>query len=640
MRNIGIVAHVDAGKTSLTEQILYISGQTRKKGSVDDGTTQTDWMPIERQRGISVRSASVFLQWKGIGINLIDTPGHVDFAGEVERSLSVLDGAVLVVSAAEGIQAQTELLWEALETMKVPTLLFVNKIDRPGCEISAIKAGLQALTGSRCLFLQSVMGEGSRECSPVPRKLDELTEDLAELDDEIMEYYLDGKMCTESFLRQKISFLSSRAEAFPVLFGSMAVGVGVEELLDELIEDIPENGREDAPLSGIVYQIEHDKTMGKVAHIRLFGGRLNNRDEVLLPCGGPPQKITQIRKCSGSRQIDVGTLRAGDMGAVYGLSKVKVGDLIGEQLEKKGYSLAAALLKVQVIPQKSEELSSLVHALRELEEEDPLLSVDWEKEDREVHIRITGMIQLEVIASLLRERYQLEVSFSPPSVIYKETPSATGIGFAAYTMPKPCWAVVKFEISPLPRGSGLVYRADVPNDKLFYRYQAHIEASLRESLRQGLYGWEVTDLSVRLIDGEHHIVHTHPLDFFVATPMALMNGLKETGTTLLEPMEKARFSIPEECLPKLIGDILAMRGEFDSPVLSGGIALLEARLPVASSMEYAVALAAMSGGRGSMSLRFDGYQPCPLELGRENKRKGVNPLDRERWILYCRKALT
>ncbi len=638
MINLGILAHVDAGKTSLTEQLLFLSGQTRKKGSVDDGTAQTDYLSIERQRGISVRAASVSLTWKGYGVNIIDTPGHVDFAGEVERSLSVLDGAVLVISAAEGIQAHTEVLWEALDALSIPTLLFVNKIDRPGCDTGALLQNLRQKFSPSILPLQRITGQGSRDCGLLPPQNGAVYEGLAELDDQLMADFLEEKPQSPASLQKALARLTAERKAIPLLYGSMAVGLGAGELLDAVCALIPSSGNPKAALSGVVYQITHDKTMGKAAHVRLFGGVLRNRDEVMVPALGTAQKITQIRRLSGGKQTDVGELQAGDMAAVYGLSGLRAGDAVGEYLQNRRYSLAQPLLKVGVFPSEPGQMTAMVAALRELSDEDPLMEVEWDPDEREAAVRITGVIQLEVVGSLLKERYGLDVFFTKPAVIYRETPTKPGIGFEAYTMPKPCWAVVKFEIKPGPRGSGLSYRADVPNNKLFYRYQTHIETSLRESLKQGLYGWEVTDLEVSLVDGEHHTIHTHPLDFFVATPMALMNGLTNTGSTLLEPMILARITAPEDALSRVIGDVLAMRGAFDSPVISGATFTLEARLPVASSMDYGVTLAA-TGGRSVLTTRFDGYQPCPLELGAQTRRRGVNPLDRERWILSCRNAL-
>ena len=246
---------------------------------------------------------------------------------------------------------------------------------------------------------------------------------------------------------------------------------------------------------------------------------------------------------------------------------------------------------------------------------------------------------MEILEALLRERYGLAVSFTPPTVIYKETPTRAGRGFEAYTMPKPCWAVIDLWIEPGPRGSGLSYSSQVPNNQIFYRYQNHIETALPRALKQGLYNWEVTDLKVTLVGGEHHTIHTHPLDFFLATPMAVMNGLQHTGSTLLEPMQNVRISAPEEYVGKVIGDMIAMRGVFDSPVIAGGRFTMEARVPAAAFMEYTVRLASLTSGRGMVSTRFAGYEPCPLELGAEARRRGVNPLDREKWILTQRSAM-
>ena len=277
--------------------------------------------------------------------------------------------------------------------------------------------------------------------------------------------------------------------------------------------------------------------------------------------------------------------------------------------------------------------------MRELCEEDPLLDLVWLKEERELHIRIMGTIQLEVLQALLWERYQLKVQFSPPSVIYKETVSRPGEGYEAYTMPKPCWAVIRLAFEPLPRGSGIQDRSAVKDNVIPSRYQNHIALSIPQALRQGLYGWEVTDTAVTLIDGGHHHVHTHPLDFFVATPMAVMDGLHSCGTTLLEPVQLLRITADESFLGKVIGEVLAMRGEFEPPVIHPGSFTMEARVPVATSMDFPVWLASLTGGSAVLTAGFDGYQPCPLELGKTAKRRGIDPYDRAKWILHARSAL-
>lgn len=265
--------------------------------------------------------------------------------------------------------------------------------------------------------------------------------------------------------------------------------------------------------------------------------------------------------------------------------------------------------------------------------------MEWEKEERELYIKITGMIQLEVIDAFLRDRFGLHVRFDRPSVIYKETPSKAGVGIENYTWPKPCWACIEFAIEPLERGAGFRFESAVGDRVILSRYQAHIAQALPEALRQGIYGWEVTDLKITLIGGSHHLIHTHPLDFFVATPMALMNGLENTGCTLLEPMVTMRFSAGEEHVGHLIRDIVGMRGSFESPVIQKGSMTMEARVPVAESMQYPVDFGILTGGKGVISSRFSGYEPCLFELGKSAKRRGIDPRDRSKWILHARQAL-
>ncbi len=645
--NLGIVAHVDAGKTSLTEQLLYCSGELRKKGYVDDGTAQTDWLTIERSRGISVKASSVRIAQGDCSVNIIDTPGHVDFSGEVERSLSILDCAVLVISAVEGIQAQTELLFEALKQTKTPTLLVINKIDRVGSDVDQITADIKAQFSPAVLTLQEVLRQGEKDCAVVKKEftdtafLEECVLALADLEPALLERYLSGAAVSPAYLKERLRAAVNSAQMMPVLYTSAAMGVGIKELLEFIVKfmDGSENAQNDV-LSGIVYKIEHDKTMGKIAHVRLFGGSLKNRDSVYIPSCDKIQKITQIRRVFGGKYTDIGEVNAGDIAAVCGLSSIQIGDVIGTAGSRSGYKLAVPLLKVKVLPQAGTELAALLTALRELSDEDPLLDMEYLSEEQEIQIKITGTIQLEIIAALLKERYNLEVGFSAPSVIYKETPIGTAEGFEAYTMPKPCWAIVRLLIEPGRPGSGLEYTSTVSNNDIFLRYQHHVEASVQETLKQGLYGWQVTDLKVTLIGGEHHIVHTHPMDFFLATPIAVMDGLTNAGTTLLEPIVAMRISAQEDFLGKIIGDLLLMRAEYDSPVIRSGNFTVEAHIPVATSLDYPIKLGILTSGRAVVSSRFYGYKQCPVELGAIAKRRGINPLDRARWILYKRNALS
>lgn len=643
--NIGIVAHVDAGKTTLTEQLLYRSGTTRAAGSVDEGTAQTDFMQVERERGISVKASVASLEWNGTRINLIDTPGHVDFAAEVERSLGILDAAVLVVSAVEGIQPQTEILWDALRQTQTRTMVFINKIDRVGSNTQEILSKLREKFSVKPICFTDVSNEGGRDCTASSRTFrdsafaEETTELLAEEDDRLLERYLSGEAVSETELERALAEQIGAGTVLPVLCGSAALGRGVGELLDFMTRYWePFRNRDDDMLSAVVYKITHDKTMGRIAHVRMFGGEIRNRENVRFS-SGEEGKITQIRRYSGTRFTDVGIAQKGDVAALCGLPNARIADRIGEACPQRDYSLSVPLFQVQALPRCEEELYPLIQAFTELSAEDPKLDMQFLQEEREIDVNITGMIQLEILSALVKERYGLSVTFTPPTVIYKETPAAPGNGFDAYTMPKPCWAVVSLDIAPLPRGSGFQYSAHVPNDKLFYRYQNHVEIAVKRALKQGLFNWEVVDLSVTLVDGEHHTVHTHPMDFFLATPIAFMKGLQNCGTILLEPMQTARILVPEEFSGKVIGDIIAMRGEYDSPVIRDGVFSTEALLPVADSMDYSVRLASQTGGRGVLSTRFSGYRECPPGVGKSAKRHGVNPLDRDKWILTMRSAM-
>jgi len=297
------------------------------------------------------------------------------------------------------------------------------------------------------------------------------------------------------------------------------------------------------------------------------------------------------------------------------------------------------LLTVQAFAEKEELQPQLAEALRELTAEDPLLDLEWIKEKRELHLKVTGVIQLEVLTELIADRFGMAVRFSPPSVIYKETLSGTGMGKAVYLAPKPCWAIVELRAEPLPAGSGIRFKSEVDGGTLTWRYQNHVEQALPDSLKQGLFGWEVIDAEFTLTDGNSHHFHTHPLDFFVATPMAVMDALENAGTTLLEPMVKVTLSADESLLGRVVGDILAMRGTFDTPQITEDSFTLEALLPVASSLDYPVNFRSMSGGKGTYISEFAGYQPCPPELGATMERRGVDPRDRERWILHKRGAM-
>ena len=660
--NIGILAHVDSGKTTLTEQLLYLTGAIRSLGSVDAGTAATDSLSVEKQRGISVRTATASTRWNDVTINIIDTPGHIDFAGEVERALSALDYAVVIVSAVEGVRAHTENILKSLDAAKLPRIIFINKTDRTGADTSKVIRELKIVSSQSHIVLSQIENEGTEHTKV--KSIDPetfrrtATEALADICDEAAEAFLCDEALTleraDELVRKEISSCSLT----PVIFGSAKYSIGIKELADTLVRYMPDSSRRATEdLCGIIFKIEHDKTLGKVSHVRLFGGEIANRDEVELFApeekltvasdaveieAKPPvkEKVSQIKKFCGSKSTDVGIVRSGDVAAVCGLPGAKTGHFIGSLAVSENAKLVNPFLRVRVTPSDADPLKvpRLAAALGELSDEEPYIDAKWENGQKEITISTTGKIQLEVLSNLLKERYDLSAEFSPPTVIYKETPSAKGFAKARYTMPKPCWAVVEFLFEPMPRGYGVSYHGRLPSNQCFYRYQSHIRTSFNTCLEQGLYGWEVTDFKCTLVGGEHHTIHTHPLDFFVCTPMAFMNGLSEIGSTILEPLLKIRVTAPEELSGKIFSEIVKMGGEYDTPVIRSGIATLEAIVPVATSMNFPERLATISSGKAVLSQSFYGYRECRDGEEHINPRRGVNPLDRSKWILWARGA--
>lgn len=639
LRNIGIFAHVDAGKTTLTERLLTHAGAIRSPGSVDQGTAHTDSMDIERRRGISVRAGWARMDWRGTAINLIDTPGHVDFAAEVERALWALDGAVLLLSAAEGVQPQSEVLFEALRENQVPTLIFINKIDREGADVQRVMAQARGLWNANVVLMETP---------------EQAMEALAELDEQALEDFLSGTVYEEARLMGALAAQVRRRAVLPALTGSALKDQGIERLLDAIVTLLPEpQGRETDGLCGVVFAVRPDKVMGRAAYVRMFSGALHTRDALEMPLEQgitqdqprtAQRKITQIRALAlDGRGADVGVLSAGEIGVVYGLGEAKVGQVLGSEalLPRKVSpgSLQKPLIMVRAEPEKPEQMNALRQALMELDAEDPMLGVQWSNHTRELTLSAMGAIQLEVLSALVQERYQLKMSLGAPQVIYKETIAQPARGFVAYTMPKPCWAILEMQIEPLPRGSGVVFESRVPVRDIAQRYQNQVRQALPLALRQGMLGWQVTDVKITLTGGNHHLIHTHPLDFIVATPMAFLDGLRRGGSTLLEPMLDMRITAPEGCAGRLMSDMTLMRGEIMESELAGGLVRMRAQVPVSTSMDYPTQLAALSGGRGAMSARLMGYRECPLELGASTPRRGVDPLDTSKYILAARSAL-
>ena len=634
LRNIGIFAHVDAGKTTLTEQMLLCTGAIRTAGSVDRGTAHTDTLPVERRRGISVKSATVSFTWKGVTVNLIDTPGHTDFSAEIERSFWALDAAILVVDAFEGVQPQTEALYRALKQQNLPFLFFLNKTDREGADAHRTLLQLRRRLNSNALPLWDQ---------------EKLIEFLCETDDALMLRFLDGELFSPDEIESRLAALTREGIVHPTLYGSGLRGQGIEALLDAVISFLPEPQAGSGTLSGVVFSAAQDRLMGRGLWIRLFSGRLANRMALNIRTGtdrltGEPvfvqRKITQIRSCAGS---DTGSLDAGSVGLVFGLGDLSIGHIFGDAslLPRKVQPglFRTPLITVRVAPQRAEQMPSLIEACAVLSGEDPLLNTIYEHSTGELRMQVMGKIQLEILQEILKTRFDLTVSFDDPSVIYRETIARPARGFVAYTMPKPCWAVLEFDIRPAPRGSGVSFHSSVAGRDIMPRYQHQVEQAIPRSLSQGRLGWQVTDVDITLVGGNHHLIHTHPLDFIVATPMAIQDGLRQGGSVLLEPIYSYTFIVPVHLAGRVISDVQQMRGELVDTAPGEDTVTLTALVPVASSMDYSVTFAAFTGGKGSISASLHSYRACDLHLGKTCPRRGVDPLDTAKYILAARSAL-
>ncbi|MBQ3705172.1 MAG: TetM/TetW/TetO/TetS family tetracycline resistance ribosomal protection protein [Clostridia bacterium] len=634
VRNIGIFAHVDAGKTTLSEQMLLHAGAIRQAGSVDRGTAHTDDLPVERRRGISVKATCVSLTWRNVDIRLIDTPGHTDFSAEIERSFWALDAGILVIDAVQGIQSQTEILMKAFLEQGLPLLIFLNKTDRPGADP------------------QRVLSEIRKRLAPEAVPLwnpTEVTEFVCAAEEGLLTRYLNDDIPSEEEIHARLKALVCEGRAFPVLQGSALRDTGIELLLDSVLDYLPEPSPGNGTLCGVAFSAVQDRLMGRGVWVRLFSGRMENRMPLEIEEGADrltgekilgQRKISQIRDAAGR---DLGEIKAGDVGIIYGLGDVKIGYVFGtgEMLPRKvnpGH-FRTPLITVQVIPRDPGQTQALREACGELTGEDPLLHAGYERESGEIHLQVMGKVQLEILQEVLESRFGIPVSFGDPSVIYQETIRNRATGFVAYTMPKPCWAVLEFDIEPGPRGSGVTFSSTVPGKDIMPRYQHQVEQALPMALSQGRLGWNVTDLKITLVGGNHHLIHTHPLDFIVATPMAVQDGLRRGGSILLEPILEMRFVLPPENAGRVMNDVRQMRGEVTDTRISEDFAELTALVPAAASMDYPTQFASLTGGRGSMSSSLHSYRECPLELGKTARRRGTDPLDTARYILAARSAL-
>ena len=646
---IGILAHVDAGKTSITECLLHHSGATTSLGSVDKGSAITDGLSMEKSRGISIKASSVNFSWENTIFQLVDTPGHVDFAAEVDRSLSILDGVILVVSAKEGIQAHTLNLWESLIERKLPVIIFFNKIDRAGVAIEQVFLDFEKDLGVSLFALNYPdLSDPDypklisfTDCSNHTDTtiLDTSMENLAECDEDFLAQYLEGETADLEQILEKGKQYIKDGELYGALFGSAKLGLGIDELLNSISTLIPPSKRDFSTAAAKVFKITFDEKKGRLAYIRLYGGVLKSKDVIRSQQLDTDIKINQIFKPHLGDLVQISELQPGEIGVITTSDNILSGDILGSENLNDPYSkISKAVLGVQVIAKNEKEYQKLGEALEILNIEDPMLDFKWFKEEKEFHLKILGPIQTEVLKENLIQRWAIEAEFQKPKVIYKETPSTSAEGYVRYWMPKPCWAIMTFLIAPGPLGSGVSFTSNVRTSDISNKYLNEVKRAIPWSLKQGIHGYEVTDLSITLIEGSEHTVHSNPGDFLLATPMGVLRGLENAGTDLLEPMYAFEIKANQDVLGPISSDLNQMNAQIDPPVFENNFFILKGRVSVAAAMDYSIKFNTTTSGKGRLKLTLDGYQKTATTDDKIRSYKGVSPLDESQWILHMRGA--
>jgi ribosomal protection tetracycline resistance protein len=646
---IGILAHVDAGKTSLTECLLHHSGATKSRGSVDKGSTITDGLAMEKSRGISIRASSVNFSWKNQVFQLVDTPGHIDFSSEVDRSLSILDGVILVVSAKEGVQAHTLNLWESLKERKLPVIIFVNKIDRDGVDSDQVFLDLQKELGAKLFALNFPDLSDSNQ----PRLLsvtdcekyidttilNTSMENLAECDEDFLENYLEGNTSDLTGILEKGKYHIKTGGLYGLLFGSAKLGMGIESLLNSIVTFIPQYNDYYSTPSAKVFKVEFHKKHGRLAHIKSYGGVITSKDVIRSQQLGKDVKINQIFKPHLGSLEQFSELNQGDIGLVTTSEIILSGDVLGsENLNDQFSKISNAVLGVEAMATDDKDYQKLGEALEVLNAEDPVLDFKWFKKEKEFHLKILGPIQTEVLKESLVQRWAIEAEFLKPKVIYKETPSQSAEGYVRYWMPKPCWAIMTFLIEPAPLASGVSFTSNVRTSDISSKYINEVKRAIPWSLKQGIKGYEVTDLSITLIEGSEHTVHSNPGDFLLATPMGVLRGLENAGTDLLEPMYAFEIKANQDLLGPISSDLNQMRAQIVAPVFDNNFFTLKGRVSVAEAMDYSIKFNATTSGKGRLKLILDGYEKTTTTDDKIRDYKGVSPLNESQWILHMRGA--
>jgi elongation factor G len=682
IRNIGIIAHIDAGKTTVTERVLFYSGRTHRLGNVDEGTTVTDFMDQERERGITIQSAAISTEWRDHQINIIDTPGHIDFTAEVQRSLRVLDGGVVVFDGVAGVEPQSETVWRQADRYNVPRICFVNKLDRVGADYWRTIESIRKRLGAKPVAVQMPIGKEGDFCGLVdlvenaailycgedhaqPRRAEvpaelqeeatrrrvELIETLAELEVEgsleLAEQYLEGEEPSPETLRQILRRATLSGEIVPVLAGTALRNKGVQRLLDAVVDYLPSPkdvppmpaidpeteelvacpADPEAPTAALVFKISTDPYMGRLCYFRVYSGVVRRGETLFNPASRERERIGRLVRMHADRREEVDEIRAGDIGAVLGLKATTSGDTLSDEdrpviLEK--ISFPAPVIELAIEPRTKVDQDKLADALHRLLEEDPTLQI--RQDDRLGQTVLSGMgeLHLEVVLERLRREFGVGTNVGRPQVAYYETitrPSRVEARLVKQSGGRGQFAVVEIEVEPLPSGEGFVFENKVVGGAVPRQFVPAVEAGIRDAMTRGVLGdHPMVDLRVALIDGKAHDVDSSDMAFRTAASMALREAVAKAGPVMLEPIMRVEVVTPDDYTGEVIGDLSSRQASITGiDSRNGSGQSIQADVPLASMFGYATTLRSRTQGRGTFVMEFDHYAPISPEVVKERE---------------------
>jgi elongation factor G len=683
IRNIGIIAHIDAGKTTVTERVLFYSGLTHRLGSVDEGTTVTDFMPQERERGITIQSAAITSSWRDHQINVIDTPGHIDFTAEVQRSLRILDGGVVVFDGVAGVEPQSETVWRQADRYSVPRICFVNKMDRVGADFWRTINSITKRLGANPVAVQMPIGAESDFCgvvdlveekaivycdaehtdpdvvdvpeelrAEVARRREEMVEKLAELDDdeatELAERYLEGEELSPSMIRSILRRATLAGQIVPVLCGTALRNKGVQMLLDAVVDYLPspldvppmvgtdlETGAEiscpadrDAPAAALVFKISTDPYMGRLAYFRVYSGVVRRGEALLNTNSGAKERIGRLVRMHAGRREEVDEIGPGDIGAVLGLKATTTGETLSAAAQPvvlEQITFPAPVIELAVEPRTKADQDKLFVALQRLMEEDPTFQVRQDERLGQTVLAGMGELHLEVLLDRLRREFGVGTSVGRPQVAYYETitrPSEAEGRLVKQTGGRGQFAVVELEIEPLPSGSGFVFENKVVGGAVPRQFIPAVEAGIRGALNRGVLAQQpIVDIKVALVDGKSHDVDSSERAFSTAASIALRKAVAQANPILLEPIMRVEVVAPEEYTGDVIGDLSARSASITGiDSRNGNGQSIQAQVPLAAMFGYATTLRSRTQGRGAFVMEFEHYAPIPVEVMREREK--------------------